>query len=252
MICACSSKVYSHAIDGEHEKYSLPHTLSKKTLSGKKYIQPWNRYCPSVAVEGKEPLPCQAHNIKVQGVYDKIEVGSNKWVEMANDMALYGAKHHGGPFGAVAVQVDDSTGEVLRYWKGHNHVTQWCDPTAHAEIVVIREAAKDLKVFNLGKIKKSESKLPQKGEYSHIEIYSSAEPCPMCMSAIYWSHIPVLVFSSTRFDAAQQGLDFSDEALYSELKLDYNKRKLIKVYQATADNSLDAFNHWKRTPHVDY
>ncbi len=235
-----------------NETYTgVPALLSKSELT----TQIRDGYCPKCTLKNKADCAkytCQKVNIKKEGIYNKIEVGSNKWMKMANKVALDSVKHGGGPFGAVVVQIDDKTGRVIRYWKGYNHVTQWNDPTAHAEIVSIREATHQLGVFDLGHIKKNESKLPQPGATSHVEIYSSAEPCPMCMAAIYWARIPTLVFSATRFDAAQPGVDFSDQMIYDELKLPYPDRKYMKVYQATAANSLDAFNLWKRTSKVPY
>lgn len=220
-----------------------------------KRIQPWNNYCPVCNLKDKskcEKLPCQTHNIKLGETYDKIQIQGNKWALLASQVAKEAIKHGGGPFGAVAVQIDDKTHKVIRYWLGYNHVVKWHDPSAHAEIVAIREAAKALGVFDLGHIKKEDSKLPQGGAFSHVVLYSSAEPCPMCMSAIYWARIPTLVFSATRYDAAQQGVGFSDEMIYEELKKSYSERKNIKVYQATTNNSLDAFNLWKRSSHTDY
>jgi len=130
----------------------------------------------------------------------------------------------------------------------HNHVTEWNDPTAHAEISTIRAATKQLGVINLGHINKQASKLPQPSEWSHCVIYSSAEPCPMCLSAIYWAGLKQLAFAATRFDSAVQGVNFSDEMIYEELQRPYSQRKHMKVVHARTNNSLDAFNYYKRTP----
>lgn len=242
-----------------NEVYSgVPSALNsdnKSATSLATSIQAWDGKCPPCTLKDPQlcaKLPCQTANIKVDGVYDGIEVKSNKWMELANEVARENQKNGGGPFGAVAVQIDDQTGHVIRYWKGYNHVVVWHDPTAHAEMVTIREVSHDLGVFDLGHIRKQDSRLPQPGPTSHIELYSSAEPCPMCMSAIYWARIPVLVFAATRYDAAQQGVGFSDEAIYRELARPYNQRQDIKVYQSTTDNSLGAFNTWKRTDHTNY
>ncbi|MGD2142315.1 MAG: nucleoside deaminase, partial [Candidatus Bathyarchaeota archaeon] len=121
----------------------------------------------------------------------------NCWIEMACNEAKQSLEMGGGPFGAVLLQIDDETGEVIRLWKDHNHVVEQRDPTAHAEISVIRSACRELGVHLLGRIDKAQSRLPQKGETSHCEIYSSCEPCPMCFSAILWARIPVLVFSAS-------------------------------------------------------
>lgn len=188
--------------------------------------------------------PLQEVNIKTQDIYNKIEIKSNKWIELACDTATHSVKNGGGPFGAVIVQIDDETNEVLRYWKTSNQVTKSNDPTAHAEVMAIRSACSSLGVFNLGRIEKKDSELTQTGNTSHCEIFSSCEPCPMCYSAIHWARIPVLYFAATRFDAAQPGISFSDEEIYEELKVPYSSRK-TKVYQCSTPNSLNAFNLWK-------
>ena len=195
-------------------------------------------------------LPAQTSNIKTI-IYDGIEVQTNKWMNLACAEAVKSVQCNGGPFAGVIVQIDDETNKVIRYWIQHNHVPQESDPTAHAELSVVRDACKSLGVLNLGRITKAESRLPQTGLTSHCEIYSAAEPCPMCYSAIYWARIPVLYFAATRFDAAQQGVDFSDQPLYDDICLPYKERR-IKVYQCTTDNSLDAFNLWKRSEKRQY
>lgn len=86
---------------------------------------------------------------------------------------------------------------------------------------------------------------------SYCVIYSSAEPCPMCYSAICWANLQALVFAATRFDAAVEGVNFSDEEIYNELATPYPNRKL-KVIPATTGNSLDAFNLWKRSEKTNY
>ena len=184
-------------------------------------------------------------------IYEGITVAPNCWVELACEEARASVERGGGPFGAVLIQIGDETNEVIRYWRDHNHVTEYSDPTAHAEISVIRSACHELGVHNLGEIKKRESTLPQKGETSHCEIYCSCEPCPMCYAAIMWARIPVLVFSATRYEAAQPGVEFSDIEIYDELKKDYNERS-IRVYQAMSANASEAFELWKRTDKIKY
>ena len=191
------------------------------------------------------------HNIKNDGIYDGIEVLTNEWMDMACDEAVKSVKSGGGPFGAVLVQVDDETNEVLRYWKTHNTVTLCNDPTAHAEVNVIRTACRELGIFNLGNILREESSRTQIGASSHCEIYSSTEPCPMCYSAIFWARIPVLVFGATRFDAATPGVEFSDQELYDEFNIAYSKRTMV-VRQATTYKSLDPFNLWKLSDVTKY
>jgi len=167
------------------EKYEgVPQPLTKKDPL--QYVQPWNGYCPPSNLKDAELakcLPCQTYNIKTSGIYRGIEVQGNKWMLMSCEEAKRGAETSGCPFGAVIVQIDDETGNVIRYWKNHNHVTEWIDPTAHAEVTAIRAVCKELGVFNLGKIDKADPslKLPQTGKTSHCEIYSSAEPCQCAM-----------------------------------------------------------------------
>ena len=254
-LCYNCNPEYTHMKAFEvGEKYEgAPEPLDTIPLFG--YIQPWSGYDPECTLKNKSKcnyLPSQTYNTKVLGVYNGIELNYNKWMEMACEEGSISAQYGGGPFGAVIVQIDDETGEVIRYWRNHNHVTEWNDPTAHAEVTTIRAACKELGVFDLGVIHKNESKLPQKGATSHCEIYSSAEPCPMCYAAICWARIPVLYFAATRFDAAQQGVDFSDEEIYRDIARPYKDRQMVKVYQCTCPNSLDAFNYWKRSKKIEY
>jgi tRNA(Arg) A34 adenosine deaminase TadA len=246
-------------IPGDGEIYqgsppSLSHPPGPCSDNNSTPIQPWSGYVPVCTLENQEDckyFPVQTSNIKIDSVYDGIEVLSNKWMDMACEEAKISVRHKGGPFGAVIVQIDNETNKVLRYWRNHNHVTQWKDPTAHAEVTTIRSACKALGVFDLGCIKKNKSKLHQDGKTSYCEIYSSAEPCPMCFAAISWARIPNLYFAATRYDAAQQGVDFSDEDIYEALKQLYKDRKM-KVRQCTTAKSLDAFNLWKRSKKVQY
>jgi tRNA(Arg) A34 adenosine deaminase TadA len=217
-------------------------------------LQAWSGYCPECDLEGHsacERLPCQTANIKVSGQYEGIEVADNEWMQMACEEARRSVEAKGGPFGAVIVQIDDQTGAVIRYWRNHNHVVLWNDPTAHAEVTTIRAVCKELGVFDLGRIEKEKSRMPQEGASSHCEIYSSAEPCPMCFAAIAWARIPTLVFAATRYDAAAQGVNFSDEAIYAELAKPYRQREM-RVFQSSTPGSLDAFNRWKRMKKVPY
>lgn len=211
----------------------------------------WDHFCPPCTLTDKTQCaarPCQEYNLLPGLVYKGIEAEGDKWMRMASEEALKSVKSGDGPFGAVIVQVDDDTGKIIRYWTNHNHVTEWNDPTAHAEVITIRSVAKELGVLNLGHISQKDSKLPQPGKWSHCIIYSSAEPCPMCLSAIYWAGIKKLVFAATRFDAAVKGVDFSDEMIYQELTRPYIKRRYMEVVHANVDNSLDAFNYYKRSP----
>lgn len=125
----------------------------------------------------------------------------------------------GGPFGAVVVV----RGEIIG--RGWNRVTSSNDPTAHAEVVAIREACQHLRTFRL----------------DDCEIYASCEPCPMCLSAIYWARLSRLHFAATRQDAADAGFD--DELLYREIPLSVEKRQLPTV-QVMRELAVVAFEEW--------
>ncbi len=127
----------------------------------------------------------------------------------------------GGPFGAVIVR----NGKVIA--TGHNEVTSTNDPTAHAEIVAIRSACKKLKRFHL----------------DDCELYTSCEPCPMCLSAIYWARLKKIYFANTRQDAAKIGFD--DEFIYREIPLPLEKRK-IAMKQLLRKKALAAFREWEK------
>ncbi len=125
----------------------------------------------------------------------------------------------GGPFGAVLVK----NGKVIA--KSANKVTTTNDPTAHAEISAIRLACKKLKSFDL----------------SGCVIYTSCEPCPMCLGAIYWTHIDTIYYANTKKDAAAIGFD--DQFIYDEIDLPMEQRKL-PVIQLLRDEALHAFKLW--------
>lgn len=129
----------------------------------------------------------------------------------------------GGPFGAVVVKEDTIIGE------GQNSVVTSNDPTAHAEIVAIRNACNTIKSYDL----------------SGSIIFSSCEPCPMCLSAIWWSRIEKIYFGNTRKDAS--GIGFDDEELYCELARPISKRKL-PLEQILYNESNKVFGIWERYP----
>lgn len=126
----------------------------------------------------------------------------------------------GGPFGAVVVKNGVVVGE------GNNCVTSTNDPTAHAEVVAIRKACRQLNTFDL----------------SGCEIYCSCEPCPMCLSAIYWARIGKIFFANTRSDAAAIGFD--DDLIYTEIPKAVQQRKIpaVQIMHAPA---LQVFARWK-------
>lgn len=127
--------------------------------------------------------------------------------------------NEGGPFGCIIVKDDNIIG------KGSNQVVSNNDPTAHAEIVAIREACKTLKTFQL----------------VDCEIYTSCEPCPMCLGAIYWSRPKIIYYANTREDAAEAGFD--DSMIYDEINADITKRK-IPLINLGRNDALKVFEEW--------
>lgn len=127
----------------------------------------------------------------------------------------------GGPFGAIVVK----NGEIIG--TGCNQVTSSNDPTAHAEIVAIREACKYLSTFQL----------------RGCILYTSCEPCPMCLGAIYWSRLDQVFYANTQSDAAEIGFD--DQFFYKELRLPLANRT-IPFCQLHRQDALDVFHLWKK------
>lgn len=127
--------------------------------------------------------------------------------------------NNGGPFGAVVVRDGRIVGS------GNNQVTSSHDPTAHAEIVAIREAAKNLGTFNL----------------EGCEIFASCEPCPMCLGAIYWARINKLYYAGNQDDAAKA--NFDDSFIYKEFSLPKAVRS-IPSEQMMQDKAQKVFEHW--------
>jgi tRNA(Arg) A34 adenosine deaminase TadA len=129
----------------------------------------------------------------------------------------------GGPFGAVIVK----GGAIIA--EGVNKVTSTSDPTAHAEVVAIRDACKKLGVFDL----------------EGCEIYASCEPCPMCLAAIYWARLSHIYFANSSADASRIGFD--DSLIYAELALPHWRRK-IPIIQMMREEALVAFRQWSNKP----
>lgn len=127
----------------------------------------------------------------------------------------------GGPFGCVIVR----GGKVIA--QGTNQVTSTCDPTAHAEVVAIREACKALGTFQL----------------ADCTLYTSCEPCPMCLSAVYWARIPELYYGNTREDAAAIGFD--DEFIYQQIPLPVDQRRVSMKPLLNAEAQA-AFAEWSK------
>jgi len=152
----------------------------------------------------------------------------NEFMQRAIELSVENVNKGGGPFGSVIVKDNKIIAE------GTNKVTLNNDPTAHGEIVAIRQACKKLNDFRL----------------SECELYSSCEPCPMCLSSIYWSRIKKIYFANTRKDA--QKIDFDDSLIYSELLKNINERK-IPMIQMMRSEALKAFELWdKKTDKVKY
>ncbi len=126
----------------------------------------------------------------------------------------------GGPFGAVVVR----NGKVVG--KGWNQVTSANDPTAHAEVVAIRDACRRLKTFQL----------------DDCDLYTSCEPCPMCLSAMYWARLKKVYYANTRKDAA--AIDFDDDFIYAEVARPISERKLV-MRQLMRKEALVAFKEWE-------
>ena len=152
----------------------------------------------------------------------------NNFMLRAIELSINSANGTGGPFGCVIVKEDKIFAE------GFNKVTFSNDPTAHAEIVAIREACKKLNTFNL----------------SGCDLYASCEPCPMCLSAIYWSHVYNIFYANTREDAKK--INFDDSLIYSEISKKNQDRK-IPIKQILRDEALEAFEIWdKKTDKIEY
>ena len=147
--------------------------------------------------------------------------GQAKFMQMAIDLSEYNVKQgQGGPFGAVIVK----DGMVLA--RSANKVVPTNDATAHAEISAIRLACQELGTFSL----------------EGCEIYTSCEPCPMCLGAIYWARIDKIYYANTKADAAAIGFD--DHFIYDELEQPMEKRKLPFV-QLMRDEALQVFKQWE-------
>ena len=126
----------------------------------------------------------------------------------------------GGPFGAVVVR----QGKIIA--RGWNQVTSTNDPTAHAEVTAIRAACKKLKTFRL----------------DGCELYTSCEPCPMCLAAIYWARLKKVYYANTRGDAAQ--IQFDDDLIYREVTRPVSRRK-IPMRQLLRREALKVFADWQ-------
>ena len=152
----------------------------------------------------------------------------DEFMKRAIGLSVKNVNNGGGPFGSIIVKDNTIIAE------GSNEVTLNNDPTSHGEIVAIREACKKINNFTL------------KG----CELYSTCEPCPMCLSAIYWARIEKIYYANTRKDA--QKIDFDDSLIYSEFQKNIDKRK-IPMIQILRNEALKAFDLWdKKIDKVKY
>ena len=140
-----------------------------------------------------------------------------KAIELARQGMLSGK---GGPFGCVIVKGDEIVG------KGCNLVISTVDPTAHAEIVAIRDACKNLGNFQL----------------DECEVYTSCEPCPMCLGALYWARVQKVIYANTRYDAA--AIEFDDDFIYQEINTSFMQRQIPFIH-LPHPAALAVFKEWK-------
>ncbi len=146
-----------------------------------------------------------------------------QWMKAAIQLSIDNVRNAlGGPFGAVVVK----DGVIIA--KGANAVTATNDPTAHAEVNAIREACKVLGTFQL----------------TGCDVYTSCEPCPMCLGAIYWARPDRLFYANTKADAA--AIQFDDQFIYEEIALPIAQRKLA-THQLMREEALEAFRLWEES-----
>ena len=151
-----------------------------------------------------------------------------KFMQMAIELSIENIDSGGGPFGAIIVR----DGELIA--KGANRVVPNNDPTAHAEVVAIRNACQKLQTFDL----------------RGCTVYTSCEPCPMCLSALYWAGIERICYANTKRDAA--AIEFDDSFIYDQLRLDYDRRS-IHCEHFMRSEALAAFVTWQnKTDKVEY
>lgn len=160
---------------------------------------------------------------------DKYSADDARFMQMAIDLSVENVDNGGGPFGAVIVSPE---GEVIA--TGVNRVTANNDPTAHAEVSAIRAACQKVHDFKL----------------HGCTVYSSCEPCPMCLSALYWAGVKRICFGNTKADA--KAIDFDDQFIYDQIELSREARS-IKCDYFMRDQAIVAFNKWRdKTDKVEY
>ena len=149
-------------------------------------------------------------------------------MQRAIELSINSVRNGGGPFGAVIAR----EGEIIA--EGSNGVTIYNDPTAHAEVTAIRKACEKLGTFDL----------------TGCEIYTSCEPCPMCLGAIYWAHLDKIYYANDRKDAADIGFD--DDFIYQEIEVKPQYRKKPSEI-LMREEGLEAFRIWnKKTDKIEY
>jgi guanine deaminase len=165
------------------------------------------------------------HFLKSQyGAHLEVTEADTEFLTKAVELSRYGMENnYGGPFGAVLVKDGRIVGQ------GFNRVTSTNDPTAHAEVTAIRDACSNLGTYDL------------KG----ATLYTSCEPCPMCLSASYWAHVGKIYYANTQKDASSIGFD--DHFIYMELKKDVDDRNLPMIHVPLED-ALDVFRTWAEQP----
>lgn len=139
----------------------------------------------------------------------------------AVELSADNIKKRGGPFGAIIVKGGVVVG------RGVNRVTASCDPTSHAEVNAIRDAARNLRTFNL----------------RGCEIYTSCEPCPMCLGAIYWARLDKVYYANSQADAADIGFD--DSFIYKEFALPSGQRRLA-MERLRSEEAAKVFDAWRK------
>lgn len=150
-----------------------------------------------------------------------ISQAEQKFLERAIELSRQGMQHgNGGPFGCVIVMNDEIIGE------GYNMVTATNDPTAHAEIVAIRQACKKINSYQL----------------VDCHVFASSEPCPMCLGAIYWARPKRVIYANTRQDAA--AIEFDDDFIYKEISAEMEKRKIPFIHHPHP-LARQVFDEWK-------
>jgi tRNA(Arg) A34 adenosine deaminase TadA len=182
----------------------------------------YNRNLEEVKVPRRRGIDRQERSFEDRNVSTSMRAHMNpKFMREAIRISMVKMRaNEGGPFGAVVVR----NGRIVG--RGWNRVTSTNDPTAHAEVVAIRDACTRLKSFQL----------------DNCDLYTSCEPCPMCLSAIYWARCRCVFYGATRKDAAK--IDFDDDFIYREISRPPSRRK-IPMKQFKRAEALAAFQAWR-------